>query len=572
MKNGKAYMFWRERGANVGVMAAIFLPVTLALGAVAIDRGSLHVERRQAQAATDLAAIAAAASPAKAADTALAVLAANGVPDARLVDAIPRGPDGLPRRIARPHVVVTPGRYVAGAGSEAADRFTPGGSPANAARVTVARTGTRFFGASLIAPPVMSTTAVGASLSSASFSIGSRLASLNGGIANAVLGALLGAELSLEAMDYDALLEAEIGLDGLLGSLARKVNLTAASYDELLATEVSPGLLASAIAASPGLSPRTLGALSAIERAASGPNAAAVALGKFVGLGTNGGEPLGTSIPGLEAKIGVMELLAAAGAVAQGGRQVSLDLGASIPGLARLSLDLAIGEPPQFQHWFALGEAGTTVRTAQTRLSLVAELGGSALLGARIKVPLYVELAFGEASLADVACSTGHPDSAVVTVGARPGVVEAWLGEVDPAALRRFSERPRVRKARLLDAAGLVRVTGSAHAAMDDIRPTALSFSASDIASGKVNSVATRDFTRSLTGSLLRDLSVEAKALGLGLGPPSNLTSLVASALETATPALDRALGSVLAILGLKLGEADIRVHSVSCGRPVLVQ
>ena len=53
----------------------------------------------------------------------------------------------------------------------------------------------------------------------AAFTIGSGTAALDGGIANAVLGALLGARLSLQIADYNALASARV--DGLRRGMTR---------------------------------------------------------------------------------------------------------------------------------------------------------------------------------------------------------------------------------------------------------------------------------------------------------------------------------------------------------------
>src|SRR5690606_29438243 len=113
------------------------------------------------------------------------------------------------------------------------------------------------------------------------------------------------------------------------------------------------------------------------------------------------------------------------------GKQVGLDLGATVPGLLSVSVDLGIGEPPQKSPWFTIGAGGEVVRTAQTRLRVVAEIGNhnalAGLLGARIRIPLYLELAYAEARLKSVACPTGRPESVEVKVAARPGIANLYL-------------------------------------------------------------------------------------------------------------------------------------------------
>src|SRR5690606_5256161 len=86
-------------------------------------------------------------------------------------------------------------------------RFVVGGQPANAVKVTFRKKGTRYFASRLIPEPTIATTAIANSPAEAAFSVGSRLVGMNGGIVNALLGKLLGANIALSVMDYDALLD-----------------------------------------------------------------------------------------------------------------------------------------------------------------------------------------------------------------------------------------------------------------------------------------------------------------------------------------------------------------------------
>ncbi|MEO9614957.1 MAG: hypothetical protein ABJG86_01225 [Nitratireductor sp.] len=59
--------------------------------------------------------------------------------------------------------------------------------------------------------------------------------------------------------------------------------------------------------------------------------------------------------------------------------------------------------------------------------------------------------------------------------------------------------------------------------------------------------------------------------LGLGLGVGA-VTSTLGSILGTVTPAIDNLLADLLGVLGVRLGEADVKVSGVRCARSVLVQ
>ncbi|MET0168862.1 MAG: hypothetical protein ABW191_00540, partial [Aliihoeflea sp.] len=56
------------------------------------------------------------------------------------------------------------------------------------------------------------------------------------------------------------------------------------------------------------------------------------------------------------------------------------------------------------------------------------------------------------------------------------------------------------------------------------------------------------------------------------LSIPSGSLTPVQALLTPLAPVLDQILNTVLAVAGISLGEADVRVHKVDCGRPALVQ
>lgn len=373
----------------MAVLFAFGFAVSAMVSALAVDAASLYHERRVLQAGVDLAAISAAADPSRATEIAQSVLA-----EARLL--APASTDGL---------TVLPGRYDP-TEPDIADRFTPGQKPHNAVSVTLNRPGRLYFAASFAAVPTLQASGIAAVTPEVSFSVGSRLASLNNGLANAILSGLLGTTLSLSVLDYTALAAARIDALDFLDALATELGVTAGSYDDLLATRAGAGDIAAALAA---LTNGT--AQSALMLLSTAGTGADVELGKLIDLGRLGGLDLG-SAGAADLSVSVLELLSAAAVLSDGDNQVSLNLGAAVPGLVSLQLDLAIGEPPQGGGWFTLGPLGTIVRTAQTRLRLRAELlGGPALLGAGVKLPLWLDLAPAEARAEAATCPTiGAPD------------------------------------------------------------------------------------------------------------------------------------------------------------------
>ena len=198
------------------------------------------------------------------------------------------------------------------------------------------------------------------------------------------------------------------------------------------------------------------------------------------------------------------------------------------------------------------------------------------MLGASIKLPIYLELAYAEAKLKSVSCPSGRPDSARVSIAAKPGVAEVWIGEIDPAGLRNFAVKPVVQPAKIVQMP-IVKITGSAHVETGSLYPTTLTFTKREIDDRVVKSVSSRNLVQSLTASLLGDLDLHVKVdlglLGLGLGVPSDgvLKNTVSGILAGVTAPVDTLLYNLLSALGVRVGEADIRVNGVSCGRSVLV-
>lgn len=536
--------FAQDGRGSMAIFGALVVTASIWFAALAVDLGSLYLAKRQAQAAVDLAAIAAARDIPHAEQEARAALAANHI-----------------ETISGLEVVA--GSYVPSAGMAPASRFTPNDAPANAVRIRLTTETPLYLAASMLGKdkiPIRAS-AIATSTQQAAFSIGSALARLDGGIANALLGRLLGTTISLSLMDYRALLDANVKLFDTLESLAGEAHITAATYGDVAGATVSLGQMLSAAAIVASRSGQGTAASVLTRLAASATGGATVPVGRIFDLGPYAAIRLDRPTAGFDPSVNLGQLLAASGAVANGTNQVALDLGASVPGLANLHLDIAIGEPMQQSAWYAVGERGTTTRTAQTRLRLVASVGGAGVLaGVAIRVPLYLELAYAEGRLAEIHCGGDVRREGRVDVAARPGVAELWLGEIDPSQLRTFTRRPTLRAAELVRTP-LLQVTGSAHAAATNAGETSLSFTWQDIQDHRVRSTATRDSLATLLGSLVRDLTLNVRLLGLGIGLPGPASDAVRLALGTAVPALDQVIGAILGGLGVSIGVTDVRAH-----------
>ncbi|TIL76404.1 MAG: hypothetical protein E5Y70_02885 [Mesorhizobium sp.] len=570
--------------ANFAVMTALCAPFALALAAFAIDEGSIYVERREAQSLVDLAAITAASNINNIDAAVVTTLGDNGMPGI----VVQKVGQTITPALGKTVVSVTRGRYSAESSLGVDKRFEAGKTPYNAVHVTLKKVPARYFASSLIPTPVIGTQAVASIAPQAMFSVGSRLLSVNGGILNALLSKFLGGNIALSVMDYNALIAADVNLLSFIDALAVEMQLTGVSYSEVLASKATVGQIATAMA---NVSPVGSTSKLALQTIASRTTSTVkIPLNHLVDLGSMGQLGLGQKSPGFSVDASAMGMLTTAAALANGSKQVELNLGATIPGLASTTLAIAIGEPAQFSPWLTIGEKGAVVRTAQTRIKLVASVGiGNANLGGgttllAVNVPLHIEVAYAEAKLTDISCPTGRPDSLEVSIEARPGVASLHLAASDadssPTAFADFSNpqsfsNAQIAAVRLL-LIPLLSVNGSAALDITNNDPTTLTFNSSEIANKTIKTAPTKNLTQSLTTSLVDELSLSINALGLGL---LNVTTLlgtvkpaVLAALNTVTAPVDELVYNVLAALGVRVGEADVRVIGATCGRSVLVQ
>ncbi|TKT81188.1 pilus assembly protein TadG-related protein [Aquamicrobium sp. LC103] len=558
--------FFGDRQGSFATMTAIMAPVALTLAAFAVDIGSLHLQKREAQSLVDLAAISAAANIGKAQEAALLTMTDNGIRGLTIVQAGSDGSVKFSESSLSGQMSVIPGVYSRNIQLPPSQRFRATTQSPNAVKVVYTLKGNRYFAGALMPPPDIVASAVASTSSYAAFSIGSRLASLDGGIANALLSALLGSKVSLSVMDYNALLNTDINLLSFLKVLATDINLTAGTYDTLLKTDIAIGQLSRSLANTEGLSGTAKAALGRLANAASGSREK-VRLENSLDLGDMALLPISAEIKELSAKLNIMEFLTTS-LMTGGKNQIKLDLGVALPGVADVTVDLAIGEPPQHSKPFAVGKGGEIVRTAQTRLWILVEVGG--LLGGLVRLPIYVELAFAEAQLDSITCPTGRPESIRVNISGRPGVVDLYVADIDRNRLKDFGRPVPKDPGRILNVLGLVTVTSKAHAEIANISPTKIQFTRADIDAGVVKSVHTKNLTGALVPSLLGNLKLDVNILGLNL-LLGDVAKLVGNLITPLTPAIDNLVVGLLSLLGVKLGEADIRVHEASCSRSTLV-
>jgi uncharacterized membrane protein len=533
-------------------MAVGGMVLAICCAALAIDVGTISADRRKTQSTADISAIVAAGNIANATNAAKAAVTKNNYPESALVS-------------------VELGTYTANAALPPAARFvTPATGVANAARVKLMTQTPLYFSHFFTGQNnfQIRTEAIARTSSMASFAIGSRLASVNNGLLNGLLGDMLGTNLSLSVMDYNALLGAKIDVLTFLNTLATRVNLTGASYDTLLKTNIK---VSDMVAAALTTQQATNGGGAAATALSSVTTALSSVTTKILpGALFNLGPYASGSVGGSQIGIGLslFDLLKATAGAANGGNQVATDVNLGIPGLLTSSVKVAIGAQPTGTSWITVGSTGVSVHTAQTRVLSTINLLGSGV-ASLVALKTYVEVGSGTATLNNISCGYPNINTSTVTLGVTPGIVDAWIGDVSNADFNNFATKPNPPAATIVNAL-LATVSARAHAGMGNTTPVPVTFTYADIQAQTKKTVNSTNFTSSLTNSLLSDLVVNVNVLGLGIGL-GGLGGLVTGIIGGAATGIDQFLTTVLGSLGVGIGQADVWVTGIRCNGAVLV-
>lgn len=541
----------RDKKGSVTVMFAGGLSMLITISALAIDTASFYNDKRRLQAAADAAALAAAANPQVARSAAIAALTANNGRQEELSE--------LTLGVFRPDPSMA-----------RASRFTAGVVPssANAVRVKLERPAATIFARALGADRfiTVNATATAARIDLASFSLGSRLASVSGGLPNAILSGLAGTELGLSVADYNSLLSANVDVLKFLEALKVNLDLDVATFNDVLDADLTLPQVAQALATATTSS----AAAAVLRNVASRLPTRDVPLSGVIDVG-----PLGTAVKAdvhRPVTVDVASALKTVLEVASPTRQVSANVGLDIPGLTSSTLTLQIGDRVQHSPWVAVSNAGNvTVRTAQTRLLLDVSLStpGPLSLG-QLHLPLYVELASATAQLADVSCRNGR-DAATAGLNVTPTTGKIALGTVNTAQLNDFSRALDVQAARIASVPAIT-VTGRSLANLSSAQAVREQFNAAEIRNHTVHTTTAGLSSQALLGSLIQNTSINVSVVGLGLGLNNSLvSSSVLAALGLVTSPVDQLLATVMAVSGTKIGQADSWVNGVRCGTPILV-
>lgn len=556
-----------DRGA-VSIVAASVLVVVIAVSAIVVDAGSLLLARRTLQTATDAAALSAAQNLDTAQSAATTVLVENGYTASNLAGAPMTG--------------------IYDRGGAPGSRFSPSADlndpRLNAVSVSTLATAPMYFsralGMSALADIHATATATVSPV--ASFQAGTRVAQLQDGLANALLGALFGTNLSLSAIDYDGLLDTDINALGFFNALATRVGLSSTStYGDLLDADVTVGQILDAsldVLQNPdgGASGNIAAATSAIQTLISqAPGGTALKLASVLHAPSLLDRAIGSrsvNSPALNLYGIVVSTARSAGA----GTIANLDTGITIPLTgSHVRVRLAIGEGKQM----ATGPVGTSIDTAQIRLAIdlgLADTSVSALLSTltatNIELPIYIAAAPGTATIKAIPCESDR----MATLTGISGASEIRFGTVTDAALSDFASPPVPSPATIASVTLLglpvAQINASGAASIVSHGPEDLDFSADDVDAGTVRSVPVGNDSQFISSNGPGALQTSATLLGSVSSSLLNaLLSAVTSQLISALSLLDAPVASLLTALGISLGALDMSVTDVKCGVPTLV-
>jgi uncharacterized membrane protein len=587
-----------ERGA-VALVAAVTLTTLFGAAALAVDLGALYAARRNLQAATDSAALAAtfglASTPLGTTTTfANNYLSYNGFPASRLF--------GTP--------VVTTGRYCPNAATSPptpSTRFTAGtssasvcpgdssgttfGSGPNAVQVTASIKSPLFFGRAVspgLTTETISTSATATQINEAAFMAGTGLASVSNGVVNGVLSALIGGSVNLSLVQYNGLVSTNVTALDFLNALAVRAGVTAGTYSSLLQSTVSVSTVlaaaADALTVEGGTGSAALIALQSLQASASG--GATILVSNLLNLGVlqNQGISSANTATALSAGLNLYDLATLTAQVANGNSAIAIPSSTlGITGIATVTSSSTVIEPPQSPP-FVFGPVGVTVHTSQVRLQLTFTLlGALSVLGgtAPLTLPIYIEAGSGTATLTKITCGLSPATDATVTISAQSGVAYAYIGATT-SALTNYSQLVTVVPATLstitLSPIPIaVTIMGYAQASLASPAPTSLTFNHTQITAKTAQTVASTGMVSNLLQALVSgvQLTLTATLLGIPFTLPaastSALTGAVGLLLSPLGAALDSQLDGLLAALGVKLGYMDVTVTGVRCGVPALV-
>lgn len=374
---------------------------------------------------------------------------------------------------------------------------------------------------------------------------------------NGLLGGLLGTTITIDAVGWQGVADANIDLIKFL-ELA-KAQFGAADTKELLNAQVTLSNIIDLTMALENDATVTA-ALNGIKNSIQPPlSSQQVKFGDIINVATDYSALAKADMNLLTLLMVSAEVFNAQSAVVQ---KVSL----SLPPLAGLDLKLKVIEAPVV----VLAEKGTTIHSAQVRLSLDANVG--ALLGGVLQVPIYLELGSGSATVAGL----GSDNGGWADINATASLTKMFLGKIDGdffSTTKTFT-KDDLKSATILNVLGLVKAEAKSYTDAEGgsgglnfsplITNPALPITQS--VSGLVG-----DTVDSLLSSLIGNIEIKVTALGIGLIDVNAVKTEILTALtDTLATALNPLLNTAGEALGVYPGKTDVTVYSaVYAGRIV---
>ncbi|QEE25870.1 hypothetical protein CS053_16165 [Rhodanobacter glycinis] len=497
-------------------------------------------------------------------------------------------------------------------GAASPDSVTPASSSTAATntgvKVVAQMPLTPFFGFAKFSGTNATAVAIN-STPTASFSVGSSLAKIDpSSPLNNLIGTTLGTSVGLQLLSYKGITNANISLLDLIKASPIDIGTV---HDVLNAPiTVSDFLTAylTVLQNSPNAPYINFGTVKAGISAIEGTvvhkvegdvllGDTSINLGSILNVNANTDDPnvaLNTDVSALDILNAVVLAADSKNAVAL--PATSID----VPGVATVNLSLSIIEPPQI----GIGPVGTTAHTAQIRLLLdVSALPNNTLTGGQslLDLPLYVEVAPADATIASIQCnvpSTNGGTQDTVVINGTPGLVNAFLGKLTPAAFTNTTtpwatlaaggtEAPLISvSVGLLSVLGIsvpsvVQISASASAALVtnppaepltfNVDPTVPISQQSDMT--QTAGASSSSILGSAISSLLGSTTLQTTVTLLNLVPVSLPLNVLTPLLGTLSTALNPVLSSLDSLLvapllqtvGLQIGTADVNLRSVNC-------
>lgn len=537
----------RNQEAASAIIFAAALPAVMGAAALAVDLGSLYLAERELQGIADAAAVAGVGRGGLAASQSavLQTIEDSGIKRVALVE-------------------LADGEYRPDKAVAVNARFDAASSNRNAARVTLKREVPLFFGSLIVGRNYSEVTAsaLATRTDMAGFILGTRIASINPGLANSVLSALAGRNLNLTSTDINRLRTSRIDVLRFAEALGRLQGMEGSTFGEIFATDVSMRLAAEALAlATPDSDTRLL-----LLRIAANLNNASFTPGELLDLGLLATKTSDQGEVGVEVE--AFSLLRAF-LEASHGDTYEVTLNTSVVGLANVDIRLAGGVANQRSPWLTVQSAkDVTLRTAETRILVSARTETLDLLSASLDVPYYTELAPAEARLTNIVCALDGKSGGVY-ISAKPSIGKIAIADVELSKFDDFSSPLQLRRARLLRTS-LLEITAFSRVDVGGNIASTMHFTPSDVANRVTKSVATRDPVAGVASSLVSNVDIDVRTLGLGIGL-GGTASLVGSTLSLIAPPIDGVFVSLTQILGVGLGNADVTVDRLRCGTPTIV-